>query len=52
MDVSAYCRYFREVFEQLVPGGQGELIMKTSDRDKDDDDDDDDERCVYLFAYA
>ena len=38
-------RNFRDVFKQLVPGGSGELIMKTSDKDdgRDDDDDDQDE---------
>jgi structural maintenance of chromosome 3 (chondroitin sulfate proteoglycan 6) len=39
-------RNFREVFKLLVPGGSGELIMKTADRGEDrgeDDDEDEDE---------
>jgi structural maintenance of chromosome 3 (chondroitin sulfate proteoglycan 6) len=36
-------RNFRDVFKQLVPGGSGELIMKTSDKDEGRDDDDDEQ---------
>jgi structural maintenance of chromosome 3 (chondroitin sulfate proteoglycan 6) len=35
-------RNFREVFKLLVPGGSGELIMKTADRGEDREEDEDD----------
>ena len=36
-------RNFRDVFKVLVPGGSGDLVMKTSDKDDQDDQEEDDE---------